>query len=259
MSGREPKSEEGEAKSALGAARALMEKEKFGTLCTAHAEHDGWPFGSLTPYALLPSGDPVVFLSDLAEHTHNLEADPRASLFVVDRDAQDHPQAGARVTVMAQAKVASPTEKKAAEEAYFGKFPSSRAMTSAHAFAFYVLHVEHVRWIAGFGSMGWISKGEWAAGGRADPLAAHAAGIIDHLNADHAPALLEMAAYVGKVKGRAARATALDASGFDLEVTGAPSKDRLTVRIPFPERLSTPGEVRKAVMALLGEARRAKA
>ena len=64
--------------------RALVEAQRHGVLCTAHTGLGGWPFGSVVPYVLDPHGDPLVFLSDLAEHTRNLQADPRASLLVAE-------------------------------------------------------------------------------------------------------------------------------------------------------------------------------
>ena len=60
----------------------------------------GFPYGSVTPYALSAQGAPLLLLSRLAAHTKNLLADPRASLFVGDRSAAEDPQAGARVSLL---------------------------------------------------------------------------------------------------------------------------------------------------------------
>lgn len=143
------------------AARDLLARCQSGVLCTAHAEAQGWPFGSIVPYVLLATFDPVVWLSDIAEHTRNLRADPRASLFVADPAAAARPQAGGRACVMVRAHVAAEAQRMAAETAYFGRFPEAAAMRSMHGFAFFVLAVERVRWIAGFGEMGWIDRGGW--------------------------------------------------------------------------------------------------
>ena len=67
---------------ALAAVRALFGREQHGVLCTGHAGSDGWPYGSVVPFALLPDGDVAIFVSDVAEHTRNLEADSRATLLV---------------------------------------------------------------------------------------------------------------------------------------------------------------------------------
>lgn len=49
-------------------------------LATHSAQRPGFPFGSVVAYAADAAGRPVLWLSDLAEHTRNPAADPRASL-----------------------------------------------------------------------------------------------------------------------------------------------------------------------------------
>ena len=44
----------------------------------------GYPFGSVVSYGLDESGEPLFVISQLAEHTRNLGADPRASLLVTE-------------------------------------------------------------------------------------------------------------------------------------------------------------------------------
>src|SRR5437879_12351747 len=59
--------------------RALLAAERHAVLATLSASRDGWPFASVAPYALSADGEPLLLLSDLAEHTRNVRADPRAS------------------------------------------------------------------------------------------------------------------------------------------------------------------------------------
>jgi putative heme iron utilization protein len=247
-----PKSDE-----AVREAKALVEKERSGVLCTAHHKRDGWPFGSLVPYAVLPEGDPVVWLSDIAEHTHNLDADPRACLLVADSDAREDPQAGARISLLVRAERPAGAERDRADAAYFERFPSAQAMSSAHGFFVHVLRVQDVRWIAGFGSMGWISRESWASP-PTDPLAAHVQAICEHMNADHADSLVEIVRHFAKVEGSAARMTGLDRAGFDVEVSGRKGTKAKRVRVPFRAPVSTPDQVRRAVIAMLAEARKAQ-
>ena len=54
-----------------------------GTLCTLALEPEGYPYGSLVTVAF-ENGDPIFLISRLAEHTKNLERDPRASLLVAE-------------------------------------------------------------------------------------------------------------------------------------------------------------------------------
>ena len=239
----------------VAAIAALVSKERQGVLSSAHERHGGWPFGSLVPYALSAEGDPILLLSDIAEHTHNLNAEPRASLLVSDPAARDRPQSAARVTLMGRAVRPTGPALEAAGAAYTERFPESKGYFSAHGFAIVVLAVERVRWIAGFGSMGWLDRAGWSAAcAPADPLGTEAAGIVEHMNRDHATSVAELAAHYAKASGTAARMVGLDARGFDVEVTLADGARR--VRIPFPAPATTPDAVRKAVMGMLSKARK---
>ncbi len=63
-------------------ARALLQRQQQGVLSTISVHRSGYPYGSMTPYALSRRGEPLILISTLAAHTQNLLADPRASLFV---------------------------------------------------------------------------------------------------------------------------------------------------------------------------------
>ncbi len=239
---------------ALAAHRALFERTMHAVLCTAHADSAGWPFGSVVPYAVLTNGDAVVFLSDIAEHTRNLQRDPRASLFVTDPAAQERPQAGARVCVLARAHRPLGNGAAAAEAAYFARFPQAAAMRSAHGFAAWVLEVERVRWIAGFGEMGWFDRATWS--GLPDALAAHAAAIVAHMNADHADAVRLLCRHFAGVDPATARLIAVDRGGFVACATTSDGGER-HVRFPFPAAIDDPAQVRGVVVAMVEAARRA--
>ena len=62
--------------------RTLLSLASVATLSTLSRKHAGFPFGSLMPYALDSEGRPIFLISNMAMHTQNLKADPRASLFV---------------------------------------------------------------------------------------------------------------------------------------------------------------------------------
>jgi putative heme iron utilization protein len=236
-------------------ARALLERESTGVLCTLHGERDGWPFGSIVPYAVLPSGDPVVWLSHLAEHTHNLQADPRACLFVADRAAGEDPQAGARLSLLVRAERPGGDAEREAGAAYAERFPRSARMSAVHGFAFHVLRVETVRWIADFGSMGWIGREAWSARD-IDPMALHSVAISEHMNRDHADSLALLATRFTGSRPTAARMTSIGRDGFEVEVEAGGERTRL--RIPFPTPVTTPEEARRAMIALVAEARRGR-
>jgi putative heme iron utilization protein len=143
----------------LAAVHALIDAERHGVLCTAHSRHGGWPFGSVAPYALTAQRDPVFLFSSIAEHTRNLLADPRASLLVQDGGALDRPLAGPRATLMGTAETPDGPARREALDRYVARFPEAAGWATAHDFAPVVLRVERVRWILGFGSMGWLERG----------------------------------------------------------------------------------------------------
>src|SRR4029434_10755352 len=75
-----------------------------------------------------------------------------------------------------------------ARAAFFAAHPNSTYYADFRDFAFWKLHVEYVRYIGGYGRMSWVSKADWQAA-EPDPLGPSAAGIIAHMNADHADAM----------------------------------------------------------------------
>ena len=81
-------------------ARTLMHSGRIGTLSTLSRKQTGFPFGSLMPYGLDNEGRPIFLISTMAMHTQNLQADPRASLFVTEPDASGDPLGSSRVTLI---------------------------------------------------------------------------------------------------------------------------------------------------------------
>src|SRR6478752_233099 len=81
--------------------RTLVDGARRGSLCTLAADPAGYPYGSVASYALDERGNPLFFVSTMAEHTQNALADPRASLLVTEpvADGAD-PLASGRATLL---------------------------------------------------------------------------------------------------------------------------------------------------------------
>ncbi len=62
--------------------RTLVSLSTIAMLSTVSRKRPGYPFGSLMPYAIDGTGRPIFLISNMAMHTQNIQADPRASLFV---------------------------------------------------------------------------------------------------------------------------------------------------------------------------------
>jgi heme oxygenase (biliverdin-IX-beta and delta-forming) len=146
----------------LERALALAKASKFGALGTImrpSAPADaGFPFATLVAYALA-GGQPLLLLSDLAEHTQNLRADPRASLLVAE-DAGDEALARGRLTLVGRCALVDRAE---AAPAYLALHPQAADYLALKDFHFWRLSVDSVRHVAGFGRMGWVSGEDWRA------------------------------------------------------------------------------------------------
>src|SRR4030095_3866393 len=119
-------------------------------------------------------------ISGLAEHTKNLERDPRASLLVAESGADD-PLANGRVTLLG---LCTRLEGDGtARAAFLTVHPNAAYYADFRDFAFWSLRVDAIRYIGGYGRMSWTGRDEWRAA-TPDPLAPHAAGAIAHMNAD---------------------------------------------------------------------------
>ena len=90
-------------------ARELLLKEYRGALATQSKAIPGFPFGSVVPYCLDEQGRPLILISRIAQHTHNLRKDPKCSLMVGERGAEDV-QAVGRLTYLAEAAPAADAE-----------------------------------------------------------------------------------------------------------------------------------------------------
>jgi heme iron utilization protein len=144
------------ADAAAAAARALLASESVGVLSTISVHRAGTPYGSITPYALGADGAPVLLLSGLAAHTHNLRADPRAGLFVGDRSAAADPQAGARLSLLGRVAPLPADADGDARARYLARWPQAAQYLALKDFAFWRFEIEEARLIAGFGEIRWM-------------------------------------------------------------------------------------------------------
>jgi putative heme iron utilization protein len=143
------------------ALRELFESQRVAALGTLH---EGEPWVSMAPFALLPAAAGfVIHVSALAQHTGDLNADPRASLLVVAAERPGTPpQARARVTVRVRAERCADgsPEQAAAREAYLARFPQAAGIVGLGGFSFFVLRPLAARVIGGFAQAETISAAE---------------------------------------------------------------------------------------------------
>lgn len=134
----------------------LLQQEKYGVLSTLSVKHEGWPFGSVTPYALTATKEPLIFVSSLAEHTRNMMNDRRVSLFIQDTATNANPQSIARATLLGVVEAVREDELEDAANCYLQRFPEAAQNFQLGDFRLLKIVVQNVRYIGGFGEMFWI-------------------------------------------------------------------------------------------------------
>ena len=221
-------------------ARELLLKEYRGVLSTHSKSMPGFPFGSVVPYCLDEQGRPLILISRIAQHTHNLQKDAKCSLLVGERGAEDV-QAAGRLTLLAEARqLEAPADIEAAAESSYRHFPESRDYHSAHDFDFWVLEPVRWRFIGGFGAIHWLQDVNLA-----NPHAGEAErGMVEHMNDDHASAIAHYVQLAGLSDREPARLVGIDSEGFHLRIGKA------LHWLAFPTSCNNPGAVRQALVLL---------
>lgn len=229
-------------------ARTLAAGIPTGTLCTIGQEPAGYPYGSLVTYALA-DGHPVFLISELAEHTKNLRKDSRASLLIAEGGADD-PLATGRITLVGDC---TPSDDPDARAAYLERHPNAEYYVAFKDFHVWRLEVSALRYIGGYGRMSWVPVEAWLAA-EPDPIAPFAAGIIAHMNDDHADAMPLYCRAFSKAKDiEVATMTSIDRYGF--EMSAQTDSGPRPVRLAFSQPISSVDEARKALVSLLQAAR----
>jgi heme oxygenase (biliverdin-IX-beta and delta-forming) len=233
-------------------ARTLAYLGRTGTLATASRRHAGHPFASVMPYALDPDGRPLFLISAMAMHTQNLEADPRASLLVTQPDWSGDPLAAGRLTLMGIGHTLDRTEASDARAAYLARHPRASYWVDFDDFAFWRLELADVYFVGGFAAMDWVTAADYAAA-RPDPLADAAPGIVEHMNRDHADALIAYARHHAGETADEATMVTIDRLGFKLRLRQG---DRVSsVRIGFPREVTTAAQSREVLIEMLRQTR----
>jgi len=201
------------------------------------------------PYAADALGRPIFFISSMAMHTQNLHQDARASLLITQPDTAGDPLGAARVTLVGTA-----SEVPAAEvrDLYLSRYENAKYWQEYTDFAYQRLEVTAIYFIGGFGVMGWVEAQDYA-GAEPDPLAETAPGILRHMNADHAEALVLIARHFAGEEATEAAMTAVDRLGFHLRLkTGDRVHGR---RVAFLREVRNSEEARAVLVEMVRQAR----
>lgn len=236
--------------SAAEEARTIAASTNTGTLATLTSTGDPW--ASFITYGLVCGGAPVLCVSKLAEHGRNLAADQRASIAVVA--LKSDPSDSGRITLAGIMERPTGDELAAARQAHLAAIPAAKYYIDYSDFTLWVLRVNRVRWFGGYGRMDSATADSYAAAAP-DPVTPVAAGAIDHLNADHAAALVAMARTLGGYPDTIeATCTGADRYGLDLKLSTG--RGNTHTRVSYAAPINSIDELRAATVELTQRAGR---
>lgn len=220
-------------------ARRFLHVTHSGVLSTFSVRLQGYPFGSIAPFVLDHDGHPLILISTIAEHTKNIQADPRVSLIAFDPVSPDM-QAGARLTLVGDAEIAPKDD--ALRARYLRYFPQAGQYFDMHDFLFHRIIVKQARYIGGFGKIHWIPGEELRPA--ANQLALQETAILEHMNADHVDNLRAYCRHVHDTDVDRAVMIGIDTDGFDVLA------DSKLLRFHFDAPVSDAQSARVALVAL---------
>jgi hypothetical protein len=229
-------------------AKSLLRRSRQGALATLMAG-SGDPYCSLVNVASHPDGSPILLISRLAVHTRNLLADTRVSL-MLDERVEGDPLEGSRIMLAGRAEEAASPDLEIVRRRYLNAHPSAEAFVNFKDFSFFRIRPGGTHLVAGFGRILDLKPEQFLTDiSGASALVEAEQGAIDHMNADHREATNLYATRLLGADAADWRCTGCDPDGIDLQAGGK------TLRLDFPERVTGPGELRKALVKLAEEAR----
>lgn len=230
------------------AVKSLLRRSRQGALATLMSG-SGDPYCSLVNVASHPDGSPILLISRLAIHTRNLLADARVSL-MLDERVEGDPLEGSRIMLSGHADEIT-SKREIARQRYLNAHPTAEVFAGFKDFSFFRIRPTGTHLVAGFGRILDLKPEEFLTDvSDADALVEAEQGAVEHMNTDHQEAL---GLYATRLLGAAAadwRCSGIDPEGIDLQ-----ADNNRTLRLDFPERVTSPGELRKVLVRLADEAR----
>jgi heme iron utilization protein len=229
-------------------ARSLLRRSRQGALATLMTG-SGDPYCSLVNVASHFDVSPILLISRLALHTKNILGDNRVSLMLDERVAGD-PLEGARIMLAGRAEEAPGEQAETLRRRYLNAHPSAEAFVEFKDFSFFRIVPSGAHLVAGFGRIIDLKPAQFMTDiSDAAGLLEAEQGAMEHMNEDHREAMNLYATRLLGAESVGWRCIGCDPDGMDMQAGGA------TLRLDFPERVTSGGELRKMLVRLANEAR----
>ena len=230
--------------------KTLLRATRAGSLATID-RNTGHPFASLVNVATDRDGSPLILISRLSTHTANLEADGRAALLLAAAGKGD-PLAHPRLTLIGSfARVPRDDRREPRlRRRFLARHPKSELYAGFGDFSFWRLEAVSAHLNGGFARAADLTAADVLTdvAGAEDLIDAEASAVT-HMNSDHAEAVRLYATKLLGAEDGPWQLTGLDPEGLDL------ARGDATLRLPFPERVTSAEQLRQVVVALAAKAR----
>jgi putative heme iron utilization protein len=229
-------------------ARSLLRRSRQGALATLMAG-SGDPYCSLVNIASDADASPILLISRLALHTKNILVDNRVSLMLDERAAGD-PLEGARIMLAGRAEETVGEAAGTLRRRYLNAHPSAEAFVDFKDFSFFRIVPSAAHLVAGFGRIIDLAPAQFLTDiGDAGELLEAEQGAVEHMNEDHREAMNLYATRLLGAESADWTCTGCDPDGMDMRA------GTTTLRLDFPERVTSGTALRKMLVRLAGEAR----
>ena len=161
----------------------LLRNSQSGVLSTISQRNKGYPFGSFTTFISGRDRSLYFYLSDIAQHTINFKKNSKASLTIVNQKTKGDKQNNQRLSLIGDIIILSKEDIKYYQQKFHCIFPESKKYADFHGFNFYKMEVKDVRWIGGFGKIGWLEINRWKS--QLPKWHDRETNIVSHMNDDH--------------------------------------------------------------------------
>lgn len=220
--------------------RRLIRTSRSGALASLDTEITGSPYASLVLMSCTMDASPLLLLSDLARHSRNIVADTRVSLLIgkLGLDALSQ----TRATLIGRIERSDDAAEK---ERFLRHHGGARSQMTFRDFNLQRMEVESIHFIAGFGRIETLPASEVILSDQDTPdLAAAETEIINHMNTDHADAVLSYASELADRLGLDWTMTGIDPEGIDLARSDTES------RVDFENPVDGPESARAELVRL---------
>jgi Putative heme iron utilization protein len=216
------------------ALRQVARACRKASLATVLASDATAPYASLATVALDHDLAPILLLSELADHTRNLLADPRISLLLDGTDGHPNPQTGPRVTLTGRAERRDGDERLKAR--FLARHPGAALYAGFADFSIWRMAPERAHFVGGFGRAMWFDAPFGMDPALVAETAALEGNLVAEANDSHRDALARL--------GDGWLVAAVDVDGIDL------TNGETFMRRNYCAAVESPGGFRAAIASL---------